>query len=83
MPLPVSMASILLTSAASFDPLSEEDVLERISSKASPRYVWGWLKGSLYEARLVNAGMGTYKAYRLEPAQYPDDPENLLDWKKK
>ena len=48
-----------------------------------PKYVWGWLKGSLYEARLVNAPMGTYKAYRLGQAQYPDDPDKLLDWKTK
>lgn len=45
-----------------------------------PKYVWGWLDGDLYEARHINGPAGTYKGYRLEEAEYPRDPEKLLDW---
>ena len=45
-----------------------------------PRYVWGWLDGELYEAKLVNAPEGSYKAYRLDESEYPEDPGNMLYW---
>lgn len=40
-----------------------------------PKYVWGVLDGSLYEARLVNHDQGTYKGYPLEAEdELPQDP---------
>jgi hypothetical protein len=45
-----------------------------------PKYVWGWLDGRLYEARLVNRSQGTYKAYPLEPIEAPKDKSGLLNW---
>jgi len=45
-----------------------------------PKYVWTWLDRYLYEARHIRGPAGTYKGYRLEHAERPDDPENLLDW---
>jgi hypothetical protein len=45
-----------------------------------PKYVWGWLDGQLYEARHINGPQGTYKAYPLEEAEIPRDPEGLLNW---
>ena len=45
-----------------------------------PRYVWGWLDGDLYEARHLNGFAGRYKGYRLEPPDYPRDPDNRLVW---
>jgi len=46
-----------------------------------PKYVWTWLDGVLYEARHIRGPMGTYKGYRLESAEWPEDPENRLNWK--
>lgn len=45
-----------------------------------PRYVWTWIEGHLYEARHINGPRGTYKGYRLEPVEHPDDPERRLEW---
>lgn len=45
-----------------------------------PKYVWGWLDGQLYEARLVNRQQGTYKGYPLEEVETPKDDEDLLNW---
>ena len=45
-----------------------------------PKYVWTWMEGALYEARHINGPQGTYKGYRLEPSEYPLDPDELLDW---
>ena len=46
---------------------------------AFPKYVWGELDGKLYEARLVNQELGTYKAYPLSnETELPEDPEGLL-----
>ena len=47
-----------------------------------PKYAWGWIDGRLYEARHINGPAGTYKGYEVEKAEYPDDPENRLDWGK-
>jgi len=45
-----------------------------------PKYVWTWVNGSLYEARHINGPQGTYKGYKLEQVERPEDPENRLDW---
>ena len=47
-----------------------------------PKYVWGWLDGQLYEARLVNRQQGTYKGYPLEEVETPKDEEGLLNWER-
>ena len=45
-----------------------------------PKYVWGVLDGRLYEARLVNHELGTYKGYQLEAeAELPQDPNRQLN----
>lgn len=38
-----------------------------------PRYVWCRLEEDVYEARLVNRGLGEYKAYRLLPDEWPPE----------
>lgn len=43
-----------------------------------PRYVWGWLRGKLYKARLINRGQGHYKAWEIEAIEMPEDPEGRL-----
>jgi len=44
-----------------------------------PKYVWGVLDGTVYEARLVNAEVGSYKAYPLSGVEeLPDDPVGVL-----
>ncbi|MEZ4475607.1 MAG: hypothetical protein R3F60_33385 [bacterium] len=43
-----------------------------------PKYVWTWIGGDLYEARHINGPQGTYKGYRLEVFEWPDDPEGRL-----
>lgn len=43
-----------------------------------PKYVWGFLDGQLYEARLVNHERGEYKAYPLAEGEAPEDPLGLL-----
>ena len=45
-----------------------------------PKYVWGWLRGQLYEARHINGPAGTYKGYPIEEVEYPRDSENRLEW---
>ncbi len=45
-----------------------------------PKYVWGWLREQLYEARHINGPAGTYKGYPIEEVEYPRDPENRLNW---
>ena len=37
-----------------------------------PRYVWGQIAGTMYEARLVNRETGEYKGYPLEAAEWPN-----------
>ncbi len=44
-----------------------------------PKYVWVWMGKELFEARHINGPLGTYKGYRLEPAQYPEDPDRRLE----
>lgn len=45
-----------------------------------PKYVWGVLDGTLYEARLVNHDQGTYKGYQLSArAELPTDPNGQLN----
>jgi hypothetical protein len=45
-----------------------------------PKYAWGVLDGRMYEARLVNAELGTYKAYPLESEQeLPEDPDGVVE----
>jgi hypothetical protein len=43
-----------------------------------PRYAWGWYRGTLYECRYLVTPRGAYKAYPLEPAEYPEDPLGRL-----
>jgi hypothetical protein len=43
-----------------------------------PKYVWVVLDGDVYEARHINGPIGDYKGYRLEPAEYPEDPRGVL-----
>ncbi len=43
-----------------------------------PKYVWTWIDGVLYEARHINGPQGTYKGYRIEDLERPDDPEGKL-----
>lgn len=43
-----------------------------------PRYVWGWLDGKLYQARLINREQGHYKAWEIEAIEAPDDPDGRL-----
>lgn len=45
-----------------------------------PRFVWTWIEGALYQARLTNRELGTYKGWRIEPIEHPDDPEGRLRW---
>lgn len=45
-----------------------------------PKYVWTRIAGHIFEARHINGPSGTYKGYRLEPVEWPDDPENRLKW---
>ena len=45
-----------------------------------PRYVWGWMNGRLYQARLTNPTQGWYKAWPIEEAERPRDDDGLLDW---
>jgi hypothetical protein len=55
------------------------------ASPCDPRYAtfeepMRSLDGRLYEARLVNQELGTYKAYKLEKiAELPEDPSGLLE----
>ena len=44
-----------------------------------PRYAWCKAGEIVYEARLVNRGLGQYKGYQLEPEEWPDGICNF-DW---
>lgn len=45
-----------------------------------PKYVWGPLDSDIYEARLVNHVLGTYKAYPLRAEEeLPEDPDGVLE----
>lgn len=48
-----------------------------------PKYVWTWLDGDLYEARHINGPQGTYKGYKLSPAEFPIDRDDRLDWEER
>jgi hypothetical protein len=62
--------------SADFDP-DQRPGQER--KEGWPRYVWGWFEGRVFEARHRTDPPGCYyKAYLLEPEQYPDDPEGRL-----
>jgi hypothetical protein len=69
---------------ALFTEVLREAVRRRCVSPAFngrfPRYVWGRLGNRLFEARLINRGLGTYKAYELESIETPRDPDERLDW---
>lgn len=43
-----------------------------------PKYAWRVVDGDVYEARHINGPQGDYKGYKLETAEYPDDPEGRL-----
>jgi hypothetical protein len=61
-----------------------EGIQRRCTSSAFegdyPKYVWGWLDGQLYEARLINRRRGIYKGYPLEEVELPKDDNGLLNW---
>jgi hypothetical protein len=44
-----------------------------------PRYAWCKIGNIVYEARLVNRGLGQYKGWQLEPDEWPDGIENY-EW---
>ena len=44
-----------------------------------PRYAWCKVETVVYEARLVNRGLGQYKGYQLEPEEWPEGIDNF-DW---
>lgn len=44
-----------------------------------PRYAWCKVGEIVYEARLVNRGLGHYKGWPLEPEEWPDEIDNF-DW---
>ncbi|MBW3538821.1 MAG: hypothetical protein KY476_00985 [Planctomycetes bacterium] len=44
-----------------------------------PRYAWCKVGETLYEARLVNRGLGEYKGWQLEPDEWPDGIDDF-DW---
>lgn len=52
--------------------------ISEATEQGFPRCVWGWLGDDLYEARHLNGLAGGYKGYRLEPPDYPRDPDNRL-----
>jgi hypothetical protein len=43
-----------------------------------PKYVWAVINGDVYEARHINGPKGDYKGYKLEPVEYPNDPDGRL-----
>lgn len=44
-----------------------------------PRYVWGWHKGRLFQARhRTDAPRNRYKGWWIEPEERPKDPEKKL-----
>ena len=44
-----------------------------------PRYIWYKDGPTVYEGRLVNSGLGTYKGYPLKPNEWPRDIERYYD----
>ena len=42
-----------------------------------PRYVWYKDGGTIFEGRLVNRGIGSYKGYPLGDDEWPDGIESL------
>jgi hypothetical protein len=44
-----------------------------------PRYVWCKIDDTVYEARLVNRGLGQYKGWQLNHDEWPDGINNI-DW---
>ena len=44
-----------------------------------PRYAWSKVGDVVYEARLVNRGLGQYKGWQLEPEEWPDGID-AFDW---
>ena len=44
-----------------------------------PRYVWCKVGDIVYEARLVNRGLGEYKGWQLESDEWPAGVEEF-DW---
>lgn len=43
-----------------------------------PRYAWGWFRGRLYKAMLINQEAGWYKAWPIEELEAPEDPDGRL-----
>jgi hypothetical protein len=43
-----------------------------------PRYAWGWFRGHLYKAMLINQESGWYKAWPIESIEAPEDPDGRL-----
>ena len=43
-----------------------------------PRYAWGWFRGRLYKAMLINQESGWYKAWPIEGIEAPEDPDGRL-----
>jgi hypothetical protein len=44
-----------------------------------PRYAWCKVGDTVYEARLVNRGLGQYKGWQLEPDEWPAEIDNF-EW---
>jgi hypothetical protein len=44
-----------------------------------PRYAWCKIGNIVYEARLVNRGLGQYKGWQLKLEEWPDEIDNF-DW---
>lgn len=54
-------------------------IVDRQFDGQFPRRAWAFINGVLHEARLTNAGTGSYHGFPLEyPEQWPDDPMNIL-----
>jgi hypothetical protein len=43
-----------------------------------PRYAWGWFRGRLYKAMLINQESGWYKAWPIEPLEALEDEQGRL-----
>lgn len=44
-----------------------------------PRYAWCKVDAVVYEARLVNRGLGQYKGWQLNPDEWPDGIDDF-EW---
>lgn len=60
----------------------ERGCVSAVFEGAFPKYAWGRLDGQLYEARLVNRSLGSYKAYPIEEIETPKDDRGLLNWER-